>query len=168
MAYAAEPKAKGKAVKLPSLETRIEWVDQWEEETREARKLAVRDREYYDHIQWTRDEVSTLEERNQPVLTKNRIKRKIDFILGEEIEKRVDPVVRPNKPQHEDAARAMTDALRYVEEEQEFDEVRSAVIKNMIVEGYGGAIKELEDCGGDRDLCSLPNEVQAKIDWGSK
>ena len=29
-------------------------------------------------------------------------------------------------------------------------------------------IHEFQDCGGDQDLCTLPNEVQAKIDWNKK
>jgi hypothetical protein len=135
------------AVDMPSHSTRVEWFEAWEEKTREAQNAARRDRDYYDNKQWTPDEIRALEERNQPVLTKNRIARKVNFILGEEIRKRVDPVARPRTPQHEDASRAATDALRYVEEEQEFDVARSAVLKNMLIEGYGGAIKELEDCG---------------------
>jgi hypothetical protein len=132
------------ATQLPDLATRVEWYDSWEEKTSESQKLARRDRAYYDGDQWTREEVDKLEERGQPVLIKNRIARKINFILGEEIRKRIDPVARPRTPQHEDSARAATDALRYVEEEQQFDSVRSAVLKNCLIEGYGGALKEIE------------------------
>lgn len=137
------------AVDLPSLAQRIEWFEDWEEQTRDAQQLSRRDRDYYDNQQWTPEEVAELERRKQPVLTKNKIARKINFILGEEIKKRVDPVARPRTPQHEDAARAATDALRYVDEEQRFDSVRSAVLKNCLIEGYGGALKELEEEDGE-------------------
>lgn len=40
----------------------------------------------------------------------------------------------------------MTDALRYVEEQQKFDQAKSAVAKNVFIEGYGGALKEIEQC----------------------
>src|SRR3990167_10220271 len=136
------------AVELPTHEQLIEWFEEWEEKTRASRKLARRDRDYYDGNQWTPTEVKELQRRHQPVLTKNRIARKVNYILGEEIRKRIDPSARPRTPQHEDAARAATDALRYVEEEQKFDQVRSAVLRNMLVEGYGGAIKEIEECDG--------------------
>lgn len=132
------------AVDLPSLSERIEWFEDWEESTAKARELSRRDRDYYDGHQWTRDELAILRDRGQPPIVKNRIARKINFILGEEISKRVDPVARPRTPQHEDAARAITDALRYVEEEQKFDKVRSAVAKDMLVEGTGGAVKEYD------------------------
>ena len=142
----AEP-TKPAAVDLPSLDQRIEWFDDWEEKTRESRNLSRRDRQYYDGVQWTKEEIAELIKRGQPVITKNRIARKINFIRGEEIKKRVDPVARPRTPQHEDAARAATDALRYVEEEQEFDNCRSAVMANVLVEGYGGAIKSIGEDG---------------------
>jgi hypothetical protein len=148
------------AVELPSLETRISWFDDWEEQTRTARKDARRDRWYYDNVQWTAEEVAKLEARKQPVLTKNRIARKVNFILGEEIRKRVDPVARPRTPQHEDAARSATDALRYVEEEQEFDKARSAVLKNVLIEGMGGALKGLEETEDDEYKHTLQH-----IEW---
>lgn len=143
MADAAEP-ADVVEVELPDLSTRKEWFEDWEESTSEAQKLARRDRAYYDNDQWTQDQVEELKRRAQPVLTKNRIARKINFILGEEIKKRVDPVARPRTPQHVDSARAATDALRYVEEDQKFDTVRSLVLKNCLIEGFGGALKEVE------------------------
>lgn len=146
---AAQAPSPEPAADLPSLTQRIEWYDMWEEQTRDAQKLARRDRQYYDNQQWTTEEIQKLNERRQPVLTKNYIARKINFIRGEEIKKRVDPVCRPRTPQHEDGARAMTDAMRYVEEEQKFDTVRSAVMLNVLVEGYGGALKSLEDDGGE-------------------
>jgi hypothetical protein len=152
------------AVELPSLETRIEWFEDWEESTSESQKLARRDRAYMDGDQWSSDELAKLKERHQPPLVKNRIARKINFIRGEEIRKRIDPVARPRTPQHEDAARAATDALRYVEEEQRFDQVRSSVLANMLVEGYGGGLKELEECDDGNGGIEYKHRLQ-HVQW---
>lgn len=140
---AQEVESKQPDVELPSLDTRIEWVEDWDESTSKNRKLASRDRAYYDNDQWTADEIKALEERHQPVLTKNRIARKVNYILGEEIKKRVNPAARPRTPQHEDSAKTATDALRFVADQEKFDRVSSAVLKNMIIEGMGGSIKEI-------------------------
>src|SRR3990167_5394786 len=131
-------------IEAPDLETRLSYVDDWEESTADSLQKARRDRDYHDNIQWTEEEIAELEKRGQPVITKNRIARKVNFVLGEEIKKRVDPVCRPRTPQHEDAARAATDGLRFVEEEQDFDFVRSAVLKDTLVAGLGGALKSIE------------------------
>ena len=155
-----DPEVTAEAVELPDLKTRVQWVDDWDEATLEARKLATRDRQYYDNQQWTKEEIDALKERKQPVLTKNRIARKINYILGEEIRKRVNPVGRPRTPQHEDGSRAATDALRYVADEQRFDKARSAVLKNALIEGYGGAIKGVEDAGDGEFKHTL-----AHVEW---
>lgn len=144
---ASPVQAKAVAVEMPSHATRVEYFESWELETRTVQRLARRDREYYDNNQWTREEIAKLKERRQPILTKNHIAKKVNFILGHEIMQRVDPVARPRTPVSQDASRSATDALRYVEEQQKFDSVRSKVAKNVLIEGYGGAIKELEDEG---------------------
>lgn len=132
---------------LPSLSARVEWFEDWEEATRSNRKLAIQDRQYYDNYQLTAKQINDLKDRGQPPIVKNRIARKVNFILGEEIRKRVNPAARPRTPQQEDDSEAVTDALRFVADEEHFDECRSAVTKNLLIEGYGGALKELEEDG---------------------
>lgn len=137
-------------VDLPSLSTRIKWYEEWEESTRTGQKEARLDRDYYDNKQWTKQDAQTVRDRKQPVITKNRIARKVNTVLGEEIRKRIDPVAFPRTQDHTDSAKVATDALRFVEEEQKFDDVRSAVFKNMLIEGYGGAYKNItQDEDGD-------------------
>lgn len=145
-ATATEPAAEAEEpVKLPELDTLVDWVEDSREALAKSRKLQIRDRDYYDGNQWTRDEIDDLEERKQPVVTINLIKRKIDTIIGEAIEKRVDPAARPRTPQHEDSVRAMTDGLRFVEEEEDFDAVDIAAYKDRLTWGYGGGLKGYED-----------------------
>lgn len=132
---------------LPSLKTRVQWFDDWEEATRDNRALAIRDREYHDNHQLTEAQLKILKERGQPPIVKNRIARKVNFILGEEISKRVNPMARPRTPEHQVDSESATDALRYAADEERFDECRSLVFKNMIVEGFGGSLKEMEDDG---------------------
>jgi hypothetical protein len=142
--------AEAEAPKLPDLKDRVQKYEDWEEKTVESQKASRKARDYYDNKQWTAEDLATLKKRGQPPIVKNRIARKINFILGEEIRKRVDPAARPRTPQHEDAARSATDALRYAEDEEKFDAVRSEVLKNVLIEGFGGAIKEMkQDEDGD-------------------
>ncbi len=133
------------AVNLPSLSQVIEYFDTWEEDTRDEQKLGKQARDYYDGDQWTPEEEATLNERNQPIITVNRIARKVNFILGEIDRKSVDPVARPRTPQHEDSARAATDALRYVEESEDFDELCGEVAADDIIEGRGAALVVVEE-----------------------
>jgi hypothetical protein len=92
----------------------VQMFEEAEDATREARKLAERDRDYYDGKQWTADETSALEKRKQPVVTYNRIQRKVDYLSGLEKQQRKDPKGFPRTPKDEKAADAATDAIRYV------------------------------------------------------
>ena len=107
--------------------------------TESARAEAELHRAYYDGEQWTANELAALRARNQPAITDNRIKDKVEYLLGLERRTRTDPRAFPRNPSDEKAAEAATDALRYVADDNDFAQVRSAVAENMLVEGYGAA-----------------------------
>lgn len=109
-----------------------------------ARGLAERDRDYYDNKQWTAEEESALKKRGQPATVRNRIKPKIDSMLGMERGGRTDPRANPRTPMDDQAANACTDAIRFVTDEQNFSAKRSEVFENILIEGSGGAIVEAD------------------------
>lgn len=120
------------------LALQVERVEEWEETTDAATKLAERDRDYYDNKQLTSEELRVLAERGQPDVIFNMIRSKVNYLIGLEINSRTDPKGMPRNPKDEDAAEACTDALRYVEDTTDLDKKFSAVWENMLVEGYGG------------------------------
>lgn len=103
-----------------------------------SRKDSERDRDYTDGKQLTAAEISELEKRGQPPVIDNRIKTKIDYLVGLEKQQRVKPKAFPRTPKHDADADGATEALRYVAEEQEYENKRSGVWRNMLVEGFGG------------------------------
>jgi hypothetical protein len=107
--------------------------------TRDARKEAQIYRDYYDNKQWSDDEIEVLRRRGQPAITDNRLKDKVDYTLGLERKLRTDPKAQPRTPNDDLGADAATSALRYVAECNHFAQTKSAVFKNMAIEGFGGA-----------------------------
>lgn len=103
-----------------------------------ARELSERDRDYYDEHQWTDEEIAILRRRKQPVITINRIKRKIDAMVGLEQRGRMDPRAYPRNPNDEESADVATKALVFVDDQTRFDMKRSAAFENLLIEGYGG------------------------------
>lgn len=103
-----------------------------------SRKEAERDRDYHDNKQLSSDELKELKARGQPPQIDNRIKTKVDYLVGLEKQQRIDPKALPRTPIHETDADGATQALRYVAETGEFDKKRSGVWRNMLVEGMGG------------------------------
>lgn len=120
----------------------VSHFDEFADNTTDARKKSARDRDYVDHKQLTSTEVSTLQARKQPPLVFNRIQPKVMFMLGTERQTRTDPKAYPRTPKHEDSAEAITDALRYVADNNNFDDISSLVFEHEIIEGTGGAIFE--------------------------
>jgi hypothetical protein len=108
-----------------------------ENTTRDARSNSERDRDYYDGKQWTEAERAALEKRGQPVVTYNRIQRKINYLKGLESQTRKDPKGFPRTPGDDGAAQAATDALRFVCDDQQWDSKRSDGFESICVEGTG-------------------------------
>ena len=136
----------------------VQMFEESEQSTRDARKLSERDRDYYDNKQWTADEISALEKRKQPVVTYNRIARKIDFLSGLEKQQRKDPKAFPRTPNDEAAAQAATDAIRYVCDDADWDAKRSAAWDDLLIEGTCAVLvgHKAGRSGNDPDIVHIP------------
>ncbi|MFO1126466.1 MAG: hypothetical protein U1E25_15070 [Methylocystis sp.] len=122
-----------------------------EDSSYSARLLSERDRDYVDNKQWSADEEAKLKKRGQPIVTDNIVKTKVDYLDGVEKQQRIDPKALPRTPLHEVDADAATEVLRYVAQEQKYNAKRSAVWRNLLIEGAGGisvSVKQAIDYGG--------------------
>jgi len=114
------------------------WVRQAEDAHNEARKLSHRDRDWYDNYndtQWDEREKQILMRRGQPIVTMNRIKRKVNFLCGIEQKARSDPKAFARKPGNEEQAQVATDVLDYIENTIRFDKIASSSFKCLAIEG---------------------------------
>lgn len=116
----------------------VRMFEESEESTQTARRASERDRDYYDNIQLTAAEEAALKARGQPPVIDNRIKTKIDYLVGMEKQQRIDPRALPRTPMHEDDADGASQALKYVADAEDYDSKRSGIWKNLLVEGCGG------------------------------
>lgn len=119
--------------------------------TEEPRRRAERCRDYYDNNQWTTAEKSVLKKRKQPIVGENLVRRKVDSLVGLEMQGRVDPRALPRMPDDQQAADLATMALVFVDDISRFDATRSAVAYNMAIEGYGGVEVTVRQRGGNVD-----------------
>jgi hypothetical protein len=119
---------------------------------RDMREWADRDRQYRGGTQWTQAEIDALRARGQPVITVNKIGDKVDLLCGLERKARTDPKAFPNTPNEDERADAATQALRYICNDNDFQECRSAVYEEMLVEGYGVDLALADDGQGGADI----------------
>jgi hypothetical protein len=133
----------------------IQRFEEADEARMTAANLAERCRDYYDGKQLTSAEQAELARRKQPPVVINRIRRKIDWLRGLEMQSRTDPKAYPRTPQHEQGAQAATDAIRYVCDYTDFDRKRSAAWENILIEGIGAVeiIHEAKGEGREPEIC---------------
>ena len=106
------------------------------------RELVHRDRDWHDNFddsQWTAKEKEILRKRGQPIVTSNRIKRKVGFLCGLEQRQRTDPKAFPRTKKNEDGAKLATQVLDFVEQETRFDRTASASFKDLAIGGIEAA-----------------------------
>lgn len=141
------------------LQTLLDHFETFLDATQDARADAEKCRDYNDHKQWTDDEVAKLEARGQAPIVNNRIAPKVKFMVGEQQRRRRKPKAYPRTPEHEETADAITDALRYVCDNNDFKHISSAVFENEIIEGIGGCITEVKQKNGEYEV------VHTYIPW---
>ena len=123
-------------------------VEEYTSATDVARAWSEQANDYYHGHQWSAEDKAKLRASKQPAVTNNRIKRKIDAMIGMEQRMRVDPKAHAREPRGEQAANTATQALVYVDDVTRFDNLRSQVFANTMIEGYGGVEIVVEERRG--------------------
>ena len=118
----------------------LSYVDQ----SSDSRAASEKARDYYDGKQLSAEVLAEYKKRKQPPTVKNRIKPKVDSLIGIEVQSRTDPKGFPRNPDDEDSAKAITDALRFVVDNNDFDSIKTEVSEDIFIEGTGAAIVEVK------------------------
>lgn len=136
------------------LQLLVNYYEDYVDASFEARELSENDRNFYDGNQWTSDEIDALKRRRQPIITINRIAPKINALIGIEMQMRTDPKAFPRTPVHDKDAESVTDAIRYVCDNNDWDQKRSDGRENMYIEGV---------CGYEIAVEAVRNQPEIKI-----
>ncbi len=116
------------------------------EESRQARH-------YYHGDQWTEQEIAVLQRRKQPVVTSNRIERKINAVVGIVEKLRQDPKAFARTPQHEQGADVATAVMRYCLDINDWNSKSTRNARLGAIDGLAGVEFDLETGDhGDPDL----------------
>jgi hypothetical protein len=116
----------------------------------EEQKLS---RHYYHGAQWTPEEIRVLRDRRQPVITYNRMARKVDGIAGLLQRLRQDPKAYPRNPRNADGAEIATQCVRSVLDASEWQFLDNYCATQAAIEGIGAVeLKLTEGDHGDPDI----------------
>jgi hypothetical protein len=116
-------------------------------------------RQYRHGAQWTTYQVEILNMRKQPVVTYNRIGRKIDAIVGLMERLKLDPKAFPRNPNNtsEQGAELATAVVRYVVESELKERIFPFEVEQGAIDGIGGIeLKLIKGDKGDIDVGFSP------------
>ena len=80
----------------------------------------------------------------------------VDTLKGLESQSRTDPKAYPRTPDHDEAADAATDGIRYVLDNNDFDTLGADCLEYMAIEGTGGCAVEVEPRKDDIEVVVRP------------
>lgn len=138
-----------------------EMFEEAEDASCKNREYAERDVDYYHNKQWTEKEVKDLEKRGQPAIMKNRIRRKIKYLQGLEQQQRTEARATPRTPQHEQDAYSATACLRFIGDQNRYNQTRSKVFWDVAAAGWGGTETTVEFRPGMKN----PMVVTRRCQW---
>ena len=120
-------------------------VELYLEATADARAMNEKCRDYVDGKQLTEAQISRLKGRGQAPIIVNRIKPKHQGLIGLLDLRRSDPKAYPRTKKHEKSAEAITDGLRYVADNNDFNATcRLDAADEFFCEGTCGAIIDIK------------------------
>jgi hypothetical protein len=122
----------------------VSQVNDYVSMTIDGRNLSEKCRDYVDGKQWTSEEIAKLKKRNQAPIVNNRVKVKHQGLLGLVVTRNTDPKAYPRNISDNDSADAVTDALRYVSDNNDFSSTKIDVADNFFCEGIGGVIVDVK------------------------
>ena len=135
-----------------SVDTAKNWYQDTVTHSYETVLAAQEDRDFKDGKQWSSDELKELKRRNQPPVVDNIIKGIVDSLKGFEIQSRTDIKGFPRNPNDEGAAEAATDALRFIADNNNFDQIKTEVSDYIYIEGQAAAITEVVKKGNQYEV----------------
>ncbi len=138
---------------LPIARLRRQYVDYLTAKALEIEEQK-QSRHYYHGAQYTADEVRILRNRRQPVITYNRIGRKINGIVGIAEKQRQDPKAYPQAPGNDNGATVATTTLRYICDGNGWKEwLKPECLRQAAIEGIAGVeLKLIPGDKGDPDI----------------
>lgn len=135
----------------------IDWVECVQDfltNTQEARMLSERCRDYRDGKQWTPEQIKALKARRQAPIVNNRIRVKLNGLLGLVSVRKGDPKAYPrNQKADSQSAEAVTDGLRFAADKCNLNPTFLECADNFFCEGYCGVNIVTETApNGDTDV----------------
>jgi hypothetical protein len=145
----------------------VQWFEDSEDSSADARQESERCRDYYDGRQLTDAEKAVLKKRKQPIIVTNRIKPKVNTLKGLEGKSRTNPKALPRNQGHDEgAAEAAQDSIRFVLDENDSDALFSECFDELAIEGTEGIEVNVEPLPKTNDFMITLRQIHWDRQFG--
>jgi len=114
-----------------------DWWFQARDAHAENRSLQALDAAFYDHEQWSLEELAVLAKRHQAPSVYNKIKQVVDWLIGTERRTRLDWRISPRGPSDTEIAKAKQGFMKYLDDVNGFSWERSKAFADAVKVGIG-------------------------------
>lgn len=115
----------------------MECLDDERDRQAEERQQAAIDEDFYDHLQWRREDAAALIERGQAPLVFNQARQTIDWMVGTEKRMRKDWKILGRERNDEASAQVVTQVVKYTDDANFTAWHHSRAFKQAILSGLG-------------------------------
>ena len=95
------------------------------------------DDDYYDGLQWSEEDRKIIEERGQAANVFNHVKQNVDWIIGVELQSKMDFMVHPRSDEDRAAAQVKRELIKYVDHVNKGSYARSMAFQDAVRVGVG-------------------------------
>ncbi len=133
-------------------------------------KRAQRNDEFYAGVQWDEADKKALDEQSRPALTLNLILSTVNAIIGEQLDRKVEPVFRAIEQGYENTAHALNKITRAILNDCDYDSIEEQMFADGLITGRGYIDIRLgfeKNALGDVDMCQ-ENPIEVVLDKEAK
>ena len=133
-------------------------------------KRAQRNDEFYAGEQWSAEDKQKLDAQGRPALTLNLVLSTVNAIIGEQLDRKVEPVFRAVEQGNEKTAYALNKLTRVILDSVNYDSIEEQVFSDGLIAGRGYFDVRLsfdKNMLGDVDMCH-ENPIEVVIDKEAK
>ncbi|MCL1142975.1 hypothetical protein [Shewanella gaetbuli] len=120
-----------------ALDNYARFADAYKGEHTSYVERAQRNDKFYAGEQWKAEDKATLEAEGRPALTLNLILSTVNAIIGEQLDRKVEPIFRATSKGHEDTAFRLNKITRCILNDNDYDDTEERVFSDGIIGGRG-------------------------------